>query len=77
MRMEDGSPIQLFTKVTTDGYEKVSVKEADGSLKDYWVMKKEDPDSLRAVYHRQSSGKSGADEGAFQAWIPFGRRFRG
>lgn len=50
MRMEDGSPIQLFTKVTTDGYEKVSVKEADGSLKDYWVMKKEDPDSPESLY---------------------------
>ena len=50
MRMEDGSPIQLFTKVTTDGYEKVSVKEADGSLKDYWVMKKEDPDSPENLY---------------------------
>ena len=57
MRMEDGSPIQLFTKVTTDGYEKVSVKEADGSLKD--VLGHEERRSGKPwepVYHRQSSG---------------------
>ena len=26
------------------------MKEADGSLKDYWVMKKEDPDSPESLY---------------------------
>ena len=45
MRMEDGSPIQLFTKVTTDGYEKVI---GEDGVTEYWIMKDEDPDSLRA-----------------------------
>lgn len=46
MRMDDGSPIQLFTKVTTDGYRKV--KGEDG--KDYWVMNDEDPNSPESLY---------------------------
>lgn len=46
MRMEDGSPIQLFTKVTTDGYEKVTA--ADGT--EYWVMKEEDPNRPESLY---------------------------
>lgn len=46
MRMEDGSPIQLFTKVTTDGYEKVT----DDNNNTYWVMKEEDPDSPESLY---------------------------
>ena len=44
MRMEDGTPIQLFTKVTTDGYRKVTGKDG----KDYWVMNEERPTALRA-----------------------------
>lgn len=46
MRMDDGSPIQMFTKITTDGYEKVT--GADGT--EYWVMKEEDPDSPESLY---------------------------
>lgn len=46
MRMEDGSPIQLFTKVTTDGYEKVT----DDNNNTYWVMKEEDPDNSESLY---------------------------
>lgn len=46
MRMEDGSPIQLFTKVTTDGYEKVTTDDG----KEYWVMKKEKADSPESLY---------------------------
>ncbi len=46
MRMEDGSPIQMFTKITTDGYEKVTA--ADGT--EYWVMKEEDPDRPESLY---------------------------
>lgn len=38
MRKENGSPIQLFAKVTTDAYEKVT--GADG--KEYWVYNEED-----------------------------------
>lgn len=46
MRMEDGSPIQLFTKVTTDGYEKVTTDDG----KEYWVMKEEKVDSPESLY---------------------------
>ena len=46
MRMDDGSPIQLFTKVTTDGYRKVTGEDG----KDYWVMNEEDPDSPESLY---------------------------
>ena len=46
MRMDDGTPIQLFTKVTTDGYRKVT--GADG--KDYWVMNEEKADSPESLY---------------------------
>ena len=48
MRNEDGTPIQMFTKITTDGYEKVT--GADG--KEYWVYAEEDaskPDSLYSL----------------------------
>ena len=46
MRMDDGSPIQLFTKVTTDGYRKVTGEDG----KDYWVMNEEYPDSPESLY---------------------------
>jgi len=38
MRKEDGSPIQMFAKVTTEGYTKVT--GADG--KEYWIYNEED-----------------------------------
>ena len=38
MRKEDGSPIQMFAKITTEGYSKVT--GADG--KEYWVYNEED-----------------------------------
>ena len=47
MRMEDGSPIQLFTKVTTDGYEKVI---GEDGVTEYWIMKDEDPESPESLY---------------------------
>ena len=46
MRMEDGSPIQLFTKVTTDGYEKVIGE--DGS------EDKETADALKAAFTEEA-----------------------
>lgn len=46
MRNEDGSPIQMFTKVTTSGYEKVT--GADG--KEYWVYAEEDPSKPDTLY---------------------------
>ena len=47
MRMEDGSPIQLFTKVTTDGYRKVIGKDG---VTEYWIMKDEKADSPESLY---------------------------
>ena len=61
MRSDDGSPIQMFAKVTTQGYSKVTaqVVNEDGSLggtKEYWVYNEEDvalPDSLYTVKNLQ------------------------
>lgn len=52
LRKSDGSPIQLFSKATTDGYEKV--KGVDG--KEYWIYVEEDaahPDSLYSAKNLQ------------------------
>ncbi len=52
MRNEDGSPIQMFAKITTDGYDKV--QGADG--KEYWVYRDEDltlSDSLYTLKNLQ------------------------
>ena len=46
MRLDDGRPIQMFTKITTDGYDKVTT--ADGT--EYWVMREENPDSPENLY---------------------------
>ena len=46
MRKEDGSPIQLFDKITTDAYTKV--EGADG--KTYWVYNEEKLDSPETQY---------------------------
>ncbi|MBQ7775101.1 MAG: hypothetical protein IJ379_04185, partial [Lachnospiraceae bacterium] len=37
MRKEDGSPIQMFAKITTDGYRKVTGQDG----KEYWVYNEE------------------------------------
>ncbi len=46
MRMEDGSPIQLFNKISTPGYQKV--KDSNG--KDIWIFIKEDMSNPETVY---------------------------
>ncbi len=46
MRKEDGSPIQLFAKITTDAYRKVT--GADG--KEYWVYNEEDFNEQDSLY---------------------------
>ncbi|MCM1568328.1 MAG: flagellar hook-associated protein FlgK [Roseburia sp.] len=46
MRRGDGSPIQLFTKVTTDGYTKV-IGDDD---KEYWVYNEENPKQPDSLY---------------------------
>lgn len=60
MRSEDGSPIQLFSKATTDGYKKVTAKveklDADGNGtgvfedKDFWVFIEENPAQPDSLY---------------------------
>ena len=52
MRDEDGAPIQLFTKVTTAGYQKVQGQDGN----EYWVYAEEDPanpDSLYSIKNLQ------------------------
>ena len=46
MRNEDGSPIQLFAKATTDGYQ--LVEGADGNQ--YWVYAEENADNPGSLY---------------------------
>ena len=46
MRKEDGSPIQMFAKITTDGYRKVT--GADG--KEYWVYNEENFSQQDSLY---------------------------
>lgn len=58
MRREDGSPIQLFGKISTDNYRKVSgtvtYEDADGNIKTetgkFWVYNEEDPDASETLY---------------------------
>lgn len=44
MRDQDGAPLLMFTKITTDGYEKVTATDEDGNTAEYWLYKEEDPD---------------------------------
>ena len=46
LRMSDGSPIQLFSKATTDGYTKVTGEDG----KEYWVYNEEDASQLNTLY---------------------------
>ncbi len=46
MRNEDGTPIQLFDKATTDEYTKVTGQDG----KTYWVYVEEDPASTDSLY---------------------------
>ncbi len=46
LRSENGMPLQLFTKSTTDGYKKVT--GADG--KEYWVYQEENPNRKDSLY---------------------------
>ena len=41
LRNEDGSPIMMFTKMTTDGYRKVTAADEEGNLAEYWVYNEE------------------------------------
>ncbi len=50
MRHEDGSPIQLFSKITTPSYQKVDGVDEDGNKVSYWVYQEEDPARPETVY---------------------------
>ncbi len=56
LRMSDGSPIQLFSKATTEGYTKVKAKVFDengndtGEYAEYWVYNEEDPSQINTLY---------------------------
>ena len=62
LRMSDGSPIQLFSKATTEGYTKVTAKvfDEDGNVMtdengneitaEYWVYNEEDPSQVNTLY---------------------------
>ncbi len=56
LRNDDGSPIQLFAKIATDGYYKVEATDADGNKAEYWVYKEEnmkEGDSLYTIANLQ------------------------
>ncbi len=59
MRNEDGSPIQMFDKVTSDEYDRVT--GADG--KEYWVYREEDASDTNSLY---TLGNLQVDEGLMQ-----------
>lgn len=50
LRAEDGSPIQLFSKITTDGYSKVTALDANGNETEYWVYNEEDSTKQDSLY---------------------------
>lgn len=58
MRADDGSPLQLFDKITTDGYRKVSgtvtYTDQDGTVKtekgEFWVYNEESPEHPDSLY---------------------------
>ena len=51
MRNTDGSPLQMFTKITTDGYTKVTA--SDGN--EYWVYNEENPKETDSLYNLSNS----------------------
>lgn len=50
LRNEDGSPIMMFTKMTTDGYRKVTAADEEGNLAEYWVYNEESFDKRDSLY---------------------------
>ena len=50
LRREDGSPIQLFTKATTDGYRKVTALDENGAEAEYWIYNAEDVSQGDSLY---------------------------
>jgi flagellar hook-associated protein 1 FlgK len=50
LRAEDGSPLQLFTKSSTAGYQKVTATDEDGNTAEYWLYNEEVSDSKDSLY---------------------------
>ncbi|MGN0167818.1 MAG: flagellar hook-associated protein FlgK [Acetatifactor sp.] len=50
LRRDDGSPIQLFTKITTDGYKKVTALDEGGNEQEYWVYNEENAKEADSLY---------------------------
>lgn len=50
LRNDDGSPIQIFAKITTDAYYKVEATDADGNTAEYWVYNEENFDKADSLY---------------------------
>lgn len=50
LRADDGSPLQLFEKATTDGYRKVTAKDENGVEGEYWVYNEEDASQQDSLY---------------------------
>ena len=50
LRNENGSPIQLFAKITTDGYRKVTATDAEGNVGEYWVYNEENFNKRDSLY---------------------------
>ncbi len=50
MRGEDGSPLQLFSKITTAGYQKVTATDAEGNTGEYWIYNEEDLTAQDTMY---------------------------
>ncbi|MCM1327510.1 MAG: flagellar hook-associated protein FlgK [Bacteroidales bacterium] len=50
MRAEDGSPLQMFTKYTTEGYRKVTATDANGNTGEFWVYVEEDLEQQDTLY---------------------------
>ena len=50
MRDQYGAPLQMFTKASNPGYQKVTATDAEGNTGEYWVYVEEDPSKTDMIY---------------------------
>lgn len=50
MRDQNGVPLQMFTKVSNAGYEKVTATDAQGNTGEYWLYREEDYGASESLY---------------------------
>lgn len=55
MRDQNGAPLQMFTKTTNPGYQKVTATDENGVTGEYWVYVEEDPSISDSVYTVRNS----------------------